>query len=196
MRYLRGHTMDPKKAPIEALRAAIAETQGAPLDLMMMIDRIETRTGGAETDSGATGQMEAGLHKLYVRLMVAMTSLRSSSRISASSNGTSPTPSTWQRMSGSGGTLLSIVPGEMTNPRVSASAAKNRNTRRSRSGLVSPGGMRSGEAHGSFGGGYSREDFWRRNFNTGSTIECLAHRRLSGPSRAHQPHTKTGDTEV
>lgn len=60
--------MDPKKARIEALRAAIAETQGAQLDLMMMIDRIETRPGGAETDSDATRQIEAGLHKLYVRL--------------------------------------------------------------------------------------------------------------------------------
>jgi hypothetical protein len=60
--------MDPKKAPIEALRAALAETQGAQLDLMMMIDRIETRPGGAEMDSDATRQIEAGLHKLYVRL--------------------------------------------------------------------------------------------------------------------------------
>jgi hypothetical protein len=60
--------MDPKKAPVEALRAVIAETQSAQFDLMMMIDRIEMRPGGAETDSDATRQIETGLHKLYVRL--------------------------------------------------------------------------------------------------------------------------------
>jgi hypothetical protein len=60
--------MDPKKAPVEALRAVIAETQSAQFDLMMMIDRLEARPGGAETDIDATRQIEAGLHKLYVRL--------------------------------------------------------------------------------------------------------------------------------